>query len=67
VASFPQAGLTWTPVELLGAQLLSTVPLSVMFGCAMAKNKIPRHVGFIPDGNHRWAMDHGLLKKADYL
>jgi len=23
----------------------------------MANNKIPNHVGFIPDGNRRWAVD----------
>ena len=33
---------------------------------AMAKNNIPRHVGFIPDGNRRWATDHGLPKEAGY-
>src|ERR1039457_5350609 len=33
---------------------------------AMAKNNIPRHVGFIPDGNRRWAIDHGLPKEAGY-
>jgi len=32
----------------------------------MAKNNIPRHVGFIPDGNRRWAMDHGMSKEAGY-
>ena len=32
----------------------------------MAKNNIPRHVGFIPDGNRRWAKDHGLPKEAGY-
>jgi undecaprenyl diphosphate synthase len=32
----------------------------------MAKNNIPRHVGFIPDGNRRWAVDHGLPKEAGY-
>ena len=33
---------------------------------AMAKNNIPHHVGFIPDGNRRWAIDHGLPKQAGY-
>ena len=32
----------------------------------MTKNNIPRHVGFIPDGNRRWAVDHGLPKEAGY-
>lgn len=32
----------------------------------MAKNKIPHHVGFIPDGNCRWAENHGLPKEDGY-
>jgi hypothetical protein len=32
----------------------------------MAKSNIPRHIGFIPDGNRRWAVDHGLPKEAGY-
>ena len=32
----------------------------------MAANNIPRHIGFIPDGNRRWAVDHGLTKEAGY-
>jgi len=32
----------------------------------MAKHNLPRHVGFIPDGNRRWAVDHGLPKEAGY-
>ncbi len=32
----------------------------------MAANNIPRHIGFIPDGNRRWAVDHGLPKEAGY-
>ncbi|MCX7183995.1 MAG: undecaprenyl diphosphate synthase family protein [Nitrosospira sp.] len=32
----------------------------------MAKNNIPRHVGFIPDGNRRWAVEHDLPKEAGY-
>ena len=29
-------------------------------------NNIPRHVGFIPDGNRRWATGQGLAKDAGY-
>ncbi len=32
----------------------------------MAQNAIPRHIGFIPDGNRRWAVQHGLPKEAGY-
>ena len=32
----------------------------------MARNSMPRHIGFIPDGNRRWAVDHGLTKEAGY-
>jgi len=32
----------------------------------MTKNSIPRHIGFIPDGNRRWAIEHGLPKEAGY-
>ena len=28
--------------------------------------RLPRHVGFIPDGNRRWAEAHGLPKRAGY-
>ena len=29
-------------------------------------NRVPRHVGIIPDGNRRWAERHGLSKEAGY-
>ena len=29
-------------------------------------NRIPRHVGIIPDGNRRWALARGLSKEAGY-
>ena len=32
----------------------------------MVKRKIPRHVGFIPDGNRRWAANLGLAKHEGY-
>jgi undecaprenyl diphosphate synthase len=28
--------------------------------------RCPRHVGFIPDGNRRWATTHGLAKESGY-
>ena len=30
------------------------------------KNGLPSQVGFIPDGNRRWAVDHGLSKEDGY-
>jgi undecaprenyl diphosphate synthase len=32
----------------------------------MARRKVPRHVGFIPDGNRRWAADRALPREAGY-
>jgi undecaprenyl diphosphate synthase len=32
----------------------------------MAKRSLPRHVGFIPDGNRRWAVRQGLPKEVGY-
>jgi undecaprenyl diphosphate synthase len=32
----------------------------------MAKNRIPQHIGFIPDGNRRWALNRGLPKEDGY-
>lgn len=29
-------------------------------------NRIPKHIGVIPDGNRRWALDNGLEKKDGY-
>ena len=28
--------------------------------------KIPRHIGIIPDGNRRWAVEHGMEKESGY-
>jgi undecaprenyl diphosphate synthase len=30
------------------------------------QRRIPRHIGFIPDGNRRWAEAHGLPRQAGY-
>ena len=32
----------------------------------MAKPILPSHIGFIPDGNRRWAQAHGLSKELGY-
>ncbi len=32
----------------------------------MAANRVPNHVGFIPDGNRRWAQARGLAKQDGY-
>jgi undecaprenyl diphosphate synthase len=32
----------------------------------VTKFSLPRHVGFIPDGNRRWAQQRGLDKEAGY-
>ena len=32
----------------------------------MAKGELPRHIGFIPDGNRRWATNRGLSKAEGY-
>ncbi len=32
----------------------------------MAKHRVPRHVGIIPDGNRRWAVERGLAKHEGY-
>lgn len=31
-----------------------------------AFSRVPRHIGVIPDGNRRWAVEHGLPKGAGY-
>lgn len=30
-------------------------------------NKVPKHIGIIPDGNRRWAVKGGLPKQAGYV
>jgi undecaprenyl diphosphate synthase len=32
----------------------------------MAKGRVPRHVGFIPDGNRRWAAARGMAREEGY-
>jgi undecaprenyl diphosphate synthase len=32
----------------------------------MTRKDLPRHIGFIPDGNRRWAVGHQLPKEAGY-
>ncbi len=33
----------------------------------MSKPSLPRHIGFIPDGNRRWATARGLSREEGYL
>ena len=33
----------------------------------MARLRLPTHVGFIPDGNRRWAQAHGLMQENGYF
>jgi undecaprenyl diphosphate synthase len=33
---------------------------------AQSRRRVPRHVGFIPDGNRRWAVQNGLAKEKGY-
>ena len=35
-------------------------------GAAQSRRRVPRHVGFIPDGNRRWAVQNGLAKEKGY-
>lgn len=30
------------------------------------QRRLPQHIGFIPDGNRRWAVKHGLAKEQGY-
>lgn len=32
----------------------------------MTRRVLPNHIGFIPDGNRRWAAGHGLPKQSGY-
>lgn len=32
----------------------------------MGKGRLPRHIGFIPDGNRRWATSRGLARQDGY-
>ncbi len=32
----------------------------------MVRRILPEHIGFIPDGNRRWAADRGLPKEDGY-
>ena len=46
----------------MSAQLLP-VPLKRQ---SHSQRRLPRHIGFIPDGNRRWAVHHGLAKEQGY-
>lgn len=47
----------------------SNAPLPMPSGIARqspANKGLPRHIGFIPDGNRRWAVEHGMPREAGY-
>lgn len=33
----------------------------------MGHRRVPRHIGFIPDGNRRWAVQHSLPREQGYV
>jgi undecaprenyl diphosphate synthase len=45
---------------------MSTEMISLSTKLPKAKRRFPRHIGFIPDGNRRWATAHGLPKEEGY-
>jgi undecaprenyl diphosphate synthase len=46
----------------MSAQLIPVADNRVPQG----RRRVPRHVGFIPDGNRRWAVQNGLAKEKGY-
>lgn len=34
--------------------------------CSSLGGRMPRHIGFIPDGNRRWALSRGMQKQEGY-
>lgn len=42
------------------------VPPASRSGSQQALKPLPRHIGFIPDGNRRWAAARGLEKESGY-
>ena len=46
---------------------ISANPSSVRIGgLPRSARRLPRHIGFIPDGNRRWAVQQGLPKEQGY-
>lgn len=44
--------------------------IRLSLGCielVMNRSTLPRHVGLIPDGNRRWATQHGLSRESGYF
>ena len=39
------------------------MPIRTSTRLFVGTQRLPRHIGFIPDGNRRWAVQHGLAKE----
>ncbi|MHB1529311.1 MAG: undecaprenyl diphosphate synthase family protein [Acidiferrobacteraceae bacterium] len=50
-------GLLWSGDFCLGVSRIDKVE-------SVVKTNIPKHVGFIPDGNRRWAISHGSAERG---
>lgn len=53
------------PVGIPGASV-GLIKHSLQQDVRTMSSRVPRHIGFIPDGNRRWAVENGLGKEMGY-